>query len=127
MCVYVPPGIKGPVDEGWQNLRLSEDEIPGHFHRPGNIGIILGAASGNLVDVDLDCAEAIELADEYLPPTPAVTGRPGTPRSHRWYVADVPATRQFRDPETHKMIVELRSHGRPDACRPEHPRIRRTV
>ena len=109
--VYVEPGVKGPTDKGWQNQRFTEADLPVHFDRPGNIGIILGEASGGLVDVDLDCPEALELADQLLPPTDAVTGRPGAPRSHRWYVADVPGTKQFRDPQTRKMIVELRSTG----------------
>jgi hypothetical protein len=111
MPVYVPPGVKGPNRKGWEKQRLTEAELPAHFSRPGNVGIILGEASGNLVDVDLDCPEALELADRYLPATPSMTGRPSAPRSHRWYVSDVPATRQFRDPKTREMIVELRSTG----------------
>ncbi len=111
MPVYVPPGVKGPSRHGWEKLRLTESELPRHFNRPGNIGIILGDASHNLVDVDLDCPEALELADQYLPATPAVTGRPSAPRSHRWYVSDVPAIKQFRDPRTREMIIELRSNG----------------
>ena len=111
MPLYVPPGVKGPNQRGWEKLRLTETDLSKHFSRPGNIGIILGEASGNLVDVDLDCPEALELADQYLPPTPAVTGRPSAPQSHRWYVSDVPATKQFRDPKTRKMIIELRSNG----------------
>ena len=111
MPVYVPPGVKGPTQTGWQKQRLSEDDLPAHFGHPGNIGIILGEASAGLVDVDLDCEEAIELADQFLPATQAITGRPSAPRSHHWYVSDVPATKQFRDPVTGKMIVELRSTG----------------
>ncbi len=63
------------------------------------------------MDVDLDCPEAMELADDYLPPTLAVTGRPSAQRSHRWYYSEVPATKQYRDPEAGDMIVELRSNG----------------
>ena len=111
MPVYVPPWSKGPNRHGWEKLRLTEADLPRHFNRPGNIGIILGEASGNLVDVDLDCPEALELADEFLPPTPAITGRSSAPRSHRWYVSDVPRTKQFRDPKTREMIVEVRSNG----------------
>lgn len=111
MPVYVPPGVKGPNQHGWEKLRLTEADLPRHFNRAGNVGIVLGEASGNLVDVDLDCPEALELADQFLPPTPAVTGRPSAPRSHRWYISDVHATKQLRDPKTRKMIVELRSNG----------------
>jgi hypothetical protein len=111
MPVYVPPGTKGPTEKGWQKQRLTGEDLAKHFNRPGNIGIILGEASGGLVDVDLDCPEAIEQADRFLPETGAVTGRPGAQRSHRWYVSDVPGTRQFRDPKANEMIVELRSTG----------------
>ena len=111
MPVYVPPGTKGPTQKDWQSQRLSEEDLPEHFARPGNIGIILGEPSGGLVDVDLDCQEAVELADQFLPETGAVTGRPSARRSHRWYVSDVPATKQFRDPKANRMIVELRSTG----------------
>ena len=100
MPVYVPPGVKGPNRPGWEKLRLTEADLTRHFNRAGNIGIVLGEASGGLVDVDLDCPEALEVADQYLPATFAVTGRPGAPRSHRWYVSDVQATKQFRDPKT---------------------------
>lgn len=111
MPVYVPPRTKRPVEKDWQNQRLTEADLPAHFDRPGNIGLILGEPSGGLVDVDLDCPEALELADQYLPPTPSMTGRKSTPRSHRWYISDVPATKQFHDPKTRAMIVELRSTG----------------
>ncbi len=111
MPVYVPPGTKRPAAKAWQKQRLTEEQLPAHFGQPGNIGIILGEGSGDLVDVDLDCAEARELADQFLPPTPAETGRPSTPRSHRWYIASGVKTRQFSDPKTRKMIVELRSTG----------------
>lgn len=111
MPVFVPPEVKGPNQHGWEKLRLTEADLPRHFNRAGNIGIVLGAASGGLVDVDLDCPEAVELADQFLPPTPSVTGRPSAQRSHRWYVSDVPATKQYRDPKTREMIVELRSTG----------------
>ncbi|GEM_PF-845701 len=111
MPVYVKPGTKAPLERGWEKLRLTEADLPAHFDRPGNIGIILGEASGGLVDADLDCPEAIALADQYLPTTATETGRPGAPRSHRWYNSDVPGTKQFRDPKTGDMIVELRSTG----------------
>lgn len=108
--VPVPRGGKRPVLKGWQQLRPTEDDLPALFAGESNIGLILGEPSGGLVDVDLDCDEAIELADEYLPETQAVTGRAGKPRSHRWYVAEGAATRQFRDRDK-AMIVELRSTG----------------
>ena len=112
--VPVPPGIKGPNRKGWEKWRLGFDDLHEHFNGTsgaGNIGVMLGEPSGHLVDVDLDCIEAIELADEYLPPTHVVTGRLSMPGSHRWYVAPGVKTKQHRDPVTKKMIVEVRSTG----------------
>jgi hypothetical protein len=55
------------------------------------LGLMCGRLSGDLVCVDIDSPEALAKADEFLPPTPMVDGRPGKPRSHRWYkVANVP-------------------------------------
>lgn len=57
-----------------------------HFNgKQQNGGILTGLASGGLVDVDLDCAEALALADGYLPWTKAVFSRPSKQRSHRLY------------------------------------------
>lgn len=109
--VPVPHAEKGPRISGWQHLRLGPDDLAKHFNGTGNIGLLLGEPSGGLVDVDLDCPEAIELADRFLPPTSAMTGRASKPRSHRWYVCPGVSTRQFKDPVTKEMIVELRSTG----------------
>ncbi len=111
-CVVpIPYKQKGAVIKGWEQLRLTDKELPEYFDQPANIGIALGEPSHWLVDVDLDCPEAIELADQFLPPTPAITGRLGKLRSHRWYYAEGTGTKQHKDPISHKMIVELRSTG----------------
>jgi hypothetical protein len=73
---------------------------------------MLGPASGNLVDIDLDCAEAIALADMYLPVTGAVFGRPAKPRSHRLFIAPGAVYESFIDPSDGKTILELRASGR---------------
>ena len=57
------------------------------FPNGSNVGVILGPRSGELVDIDLDCAEALALADLYLPATEAIFGRKSKPRSHRIYIA----------------------------------------
>lgn len=106
-CVPLRPRSKSPSRRDWTNLRLSPDVFPDNC----NVGIILGEPSGWLVDVDLDCAEAIEIADQYLPPTPAITGRPSSPKSHRWYIAANATTEKHQDPRDGSMIVELRSAG----------------
>jgi hypothetical protein len=65
----IPVGEKGPKLPEWGKLRLGLDDLPQHFSRNCNVGVILGPPSGELVDIDLDCDEAIEIADLYLPPT----------------------------------------------------------
>jgi Protein of unknown function (DUF3987)/Bifunctional DNA primase/polymerase, N-terminal len=85
--VPVPLGQKKPILSGWQDLRLTADDLPHHFGGPSNIGIITGSASGDLQDVDCDVPEAVALAAEYLPPTDRIRGRPSNPRSHWWYIA----------------------------------------
>ena len=57
--VPVPLREKAPRIRGWTKLRITEAEAPSYFAGPGNIGVILGEASGGLVDIDLDCSEAI--------------------------------------------------------------------
>ncbi|MDX9911235.1 MAG: bifunctional DNA primase/polymerase [Phycisphaerales bacterium] len=120
--IPLPAGEKKPVIRGWNALRLSEGDLPLHFNGTGNIGLLLGEPSGWLVDVDLDCDEAVELAEQYLPPTGAVTGRPSRPGSHRWYVCERAATVKRKDPASGAMLVELRSTGAQTVVGPSlHP------
>ncbi len=114
--IPVPAGSKNPGVAGWQTLRLTEDELDAFYSGgPQNVGVLLGEASGGLVDIDLDCPESQALADHFLPPTGAVFGRASTPRAHRLYRLETPIpTTKFRDPATPKgdaraMLVELRS------------------
>jgi hypothetical protein len=120
--IPVPARKKIPVLKGWTDLRLSEGDLPAHFNGTGNIGVLLGEPSGWLVDVDLDCEEAVALAPKFLPPTGATSGRPGKPASHWWYVCEGIKTRKHQDPVSKKMIVELRSTGAQTVVGPSiHP------
>ncbi len=123
---YLPSGLvpvpiplyeKGPKDPGWQRRTLAsatatfDQDFPAD--RPCNVGVILGSASGRLLDIDLDCREAIPFAELLLPPT-SVFGRASSRRSHRLYVGEL-ATKQFLDPGaragTKAMLVEIRGDG----------------
>lgn len=105
--VRVPAGSKGPRDPDWPDrVYQPEDFEPGD-----NIGIVLGSRSGGLVDVDLDAPEAVRAADYLLPPTGLVSGRPSTPRSHRFYVAPGARAVRFIDPDGGSCLVELRADG----------------
>ncbi len=83
--VPVPLLKKGPVIKGWPHLVVESDDIVTYFADPSNVGVVMGATSGNLIDLDLDCAEAIELAADFLPPT-WTFGRCSRPRSHWLYL-----------------------------------------
>jgi hypothetical protein len=110
--VPVPHKTKGPVIPGWQDLRLDEETAAEFFNgQQLNIGVLTGTASNGLVDVDLDCTEALTLADAYLPRTKAVFGRPSKPRSHRLYrLTGEPAVRceKYVDPDDQAVLLELR-------------------
>lgn len=109
--IPVPSRSKIPVVEGWEQLRIASADVPQHFRPGSNIGVLLGEPSGNLVDVDLDHPLAVELADQFLPPTDCEFGRASKPRSHRLYrVFDQTPTKK-RQTKTHGMLVELRSTG----------------
>jgi replicative DNA helicase len=112
--IPIPRGEKGPVFDGWNKVRISENEVPAYFSAPGlNVGIQLGAASQWLVDVDLDTREAIDLAPRFLPSTGSMFGRPGKPRSHWLYYAKgaeaIRVQQQLPTDTKRVSIVELRS------------------
>jgi hypothetical protein len=107
--VPVPGGSKRPAVPSW-NTQVS---APDAFGVGENIAILLGCRSGWLVDIDLDCAEAITLADLYLPQTGAEFGRASRPRCHRLYIASGAAFEVFSDPliDGKNTLVELRADG----------------
>jgi len=108
----VPSGQKRPAQPGWPDIEVKPEDVPRLFGRGENIGVILGSASCDLADLDLDSTGAIQLADLYLPVTSAVFGRPAKPRSHRLYVAPGAIYETFVDPSNGKTILELRAPGR---------------
>ena len=71
----------------------------------------LGPSSGDLVDVDLDCFEALALQDIYLLPSGAVCGRLSRPRSHRFYIAPGCVFKAYADPLIGKTLIVLRADG----------------
>lgn len=151
---FLAPGEKNPQGTraaGWTTRSMTEAEyLPGD-----NIGIMTGWVSGNkipgpeqtfLVCMDLERSEVVALADQYLPPTGAIEGRPGNPRSHwLYYVKNVPSEalvttgaqtqtaaeavglsvgprkRAFRGPDD-KVWIEWLASGQQFACPPSlHP------
>jgi hypothetical protein len=110
--VPVPAGEKAPRRRGWEKLELGLADLPNHFGPNNNIGVILGPASDELVDADLDCSEALVLADLYLPATRAEFGRASKSRSHRLFIAPGAIYESFTDPISGKTLIELRAQGR---------------
>jgi hypothetical protein len=110
--IPVSAGEKRPRCKGWPDIRMSADEVHQHLAAGGNIGVRLGRGSGELVDIDLDCPEALALADLYLPPTQAEFGRLSKPRSHRLYTAPRAIFETFIDPSDGSTLLELRADGR---------------
>lgn len=109
--IPIPPGQKQPSHKEWQRLIMGEDDLDRYFADRSNVGVLNGVPSGNQVDADLDCPEALLIAPRRLPPTGSIFGRPGKPRSHRIYVCNpLPQTNQFRDVDG-AMLLELRSTG----------------
>jgi hypothetical protein len=117
-AVPVPNGFqtKKPLLKEWQKLLPRAEDLDRLFppqHRR-NIGLSLGAPSKGLLDVDLDCPQAVAAGGVLLPATGWVSGRQGSPRSHWWYrVANPPdkASDAYKDLDDNKKLVELRSTG----------------
>ena len=87
--VPVPLQEKAPKQKDWQNLAITLANGADYFEQNQNIGLQLGARSGGLTDVDIDCPEALALADSFLPATSAIFGRASKPRSHWLYTTDL--------------------------------------
>jgi P4 family phage/plasmid primase-like protien len=87
----VAPGDKQATARGWPGQSAG----PWEFAPGDNIAIKTGSMSDTgrpghaLVCVDLDSPAAVGRGDEYLPPTGMVEGRPGKPRSHRYFLVPV--------------------------------------
>lgn len=104
------PAHNGRYLKNWQELRLKPVELSRYFNdEPQNIGVLLGDPSDGLVDVDLDCVEAIELAPAFLPDT-ATFGRASAQLSHRLFYAPGAITERFLD-ITGETMFEMRSTG----------------
>jgi hypothetical protein len=133
--IPIKPRDKAPVGGGWEKRHWPEgtsqadiDTVWTEAHsgydddQMVNVGVLLGAPSNRLIDIDLDHPATKRLKDIFLPPTKARSGRPGKPSSHYWYIAKgevgdaLPGTRQYLMPRTPEgkrgaVIVEFRSTG----------------
>ena len=128
----IPRHSKSPVMAGWTRLRWpdpttdtgeGEAAVRHAFEEytaggSTNLGVLLGEASGDLIDVDLDHPAAMRLKQYLLPHTAAIHGRETSRKSHYWYRAKpgtLPATRRLRIPDASGrgsgVSVEIRGNG----------------
>lgn len=108
--VELAPKDKAPTTEHWRTEKAATVNL-----ETNNVGIQWGKKSRGLIDVDLDCLEAVDLAKSLLPMTGAIFGRAGKPRSHYlYYLRPIPehfAGLKYVDPNTNECLVELRGDG----------------
>jgi len=121
--IPIPGGAKRPQIDGWPDLRLTDRDLERFFNDESNIGILTGAPSGGLTDVDLDCLEAVRLAPAFVPETAMWSGRKSRPRSHAWFVStgSPPFNVTYKDTDK-TTLLELRGTGRQTVVAPSvHP------
>jgi len=109
VAIPVPQKEKAPRIPGWQHLRLNVEDLPQHFNNGQNVGVLLGEPSNWLIDVDLDCVEALQVAERFLPLTYAIFGRASKPQSHFLYYCQ--GARTIRFEWQGEVIAEIRSTG----------------
>lgn len=114
---------KRPTQRDWT---LRSEYAHSFRDQYANIGIMCGRLSGDLVCIDLDSFEALKDADQFLPKTGMIEGRPGKPKSHRYFrVTHIipeftamcaggmggPCTLQFTNPATGERIIDFLGTG----------------
>src|SRR5205085_6175872 len=61
---------KIPTRTNWPQIRPTHDELHALFgNQQTNVGIVLGTASGGLVDIDIDDQDGLRFAPYFLPQT----------------------------------------------------------
>ena len=106
--VPLKPRSKQPSVADWPNLRLTADGVEDAFPDGANIGVNLGEASGDLVDIDLDAPQAVVAASRLFAVTDRIHGRASSPHSHRLYTSPGVQSQKFADVDG-KMLLEIRS------------------
>jgi hypothetical protein len=100
--VPLRPISKKCIHDDWLTRAYSADD----FADDSNIGI---KQTKGLTDIDLDCAEAVFMAEAFQPRTRAIYGRQSHPRSHWLYrCPDLSDPLAFRDLVEQKNLLEVR-------------------
>lgn len=77
--IPIPGKSKAPDMANWPTFKAELDSLEEHFSPQCNVGLLLGKRSNGLIDIDLDCSEAIALAPHWLPSTGWIHGRQSNP------------------------------------------------
>jgi hypothetical protein len=118
----VKPGEKDTHETGWPTFDINKSNYRSQYFRPyaaWNVGLRMGETSKGLTDADLDCPEAMQLADMFLPTTEAEFGRKSKPHSHRLFYSDLWKTEskngikwtEYKKGQQGQCLVELRTGG----------------
>ena len=100
---------KVPFEKAWQTQRMDQARIIEVFNGHVNLGLLLGEASGHLLDVDLDTPQTVACAYNLLPPTPMRQGRKTGGVRHYWYKCpDMAGILTLADPEDGQHLIQLR-------------------
>jgi len=107
--VPIPYREKGPSIPNWQNLRITEPDVPRYWNgAPLNVGVMQGEPCGH-ADIDLDCSQAITAWPHFAPDTRLIFGHQSKPRSHWFYCCDPPRrSLKYIDPVNHATLLEFR-------------------
>jgi P4 family phage/plasmid primase-like protien len=118
----VPTVGKDAFVRGWQNQGTPPEDDEKHWgnSHARNIGIVLGAPSGGLVDIDRDCDLPARVEKMFLPDT-LMSGRKRRPHTHSWYYSNGVRPCAFFDANG-KKFLEVRADGHQTVVAPsKHP------
>jgi len=96
--IPVPKGRKGAVITWKQYEETKAQRIPDDYS--GNVAVVLGQTSGNLVDIDADSKDLLDLVLHILPETMTTKSHRG---GHFYYKTDFPIR---------KFVLDLGAHGK---------------
>ena len=102
--IPVPVGSKNPNRLGWESEQHTLEDVPRCWTNGQNVGLLTGAPSKWLVDVDLDVLEAVAVAGRFLEPT-RTSGHGQALNSHWWYHARDAETKEYRDTDGKKKFT----------------------
>jgi len=102
---------KRPINKAWQRRTFADNSFD-DFADDSNVGVVLGKASGGVVDIDIDHPAALVAAEDLLPSTGMIFGRKSKPRSHRFYKVDEPGkTLRLQGSGELGTVIECRANG----------------